>query len=374
MVLPIADDNSDRTTFPVVNVCLIAINVLVFVVFQDFGQNDKFTLAFSTVPAEILSGRDVVTEDRVVTMNTAEGQRQVLMPGLQETPIPVYLTLLTAMFMHGGIAHLLGNMWFLWIFGDNIEHDLGRGRYVVFYLLCGILASLAHVMLNTEGPNAMIPSLGASGAISGVMGAYMLLHANRRVTVLLFRVITQVPGYVAVGIWFLFQVISGMGIIGGSDTGVAYGAHIGGFLAGLLPRQAFHDRAEPHPRAPVETLAATIAPCHETGIVVQCDSKSPWAKKRNGACRQEQGMSYYSRPTLSSRSWRFSSPDPRRRRRGRIRACRSSRFGRPRPPVAPAACRTRDTNRTCHICQASPRYSRSSNGVGLPPGNKPEET
>ncbi len=239
MVFPIADDNSDRTTFPVVNVALIAANVLVFVLFQGLGSNTDFTFAFSAVPAEILSGRDVVTEDRIVEVSSIDGPQQVGMPGLRETPIPVYLTLLTAMFMHGGIAHLLGNMWFLWIFGDNIEHDLGRARYLAFYLLCGILASLAHVMLNTEGPGAMVPSLGASGAISGVMGAYMLLHWNRRVTVLLFRVVTDVPGFVAVGIWFLFQLISGLGMLGGMETGVAYGAHIGGFVAGVVLAKPF---------------------------------------------------------------------------------------------------------------------------------------
>jgi membrane associated rhomboid family serine protease len=239
MVFPIADDNSDRTAFPVVNVALIAANVLVFVLFQGLGSNTDFTFAFSAVPAEILSGRDVVTEDRIVEVDSIDGPQQLAMPGLGETPIPVYLTLLTAMFMHGGIAHLLGNMWFLWIFGDNIEHDLGRARYLAFYLLCGILASLAHVALNTQGPDAMIPSLGASGAISGVMGAYLLLHWNRRVTVLLFRVVTEVPGFVAVGIWFLFQLISGLGMLGGMESGVAYGAHIGGFVAGAVLAKPF---------------------------------------------------------------------------------------------------------------------------------------
>lgn len=234
MVFPIGDDNSDRTIFPVVTVVLIAINVFVFVVFQGMGANEAFTMAMSTVPREIITGRDIVTEDHVETVPTAEGPREVNIPGLKPTPISVYLTLLTAMFMHGGIAHLLGNMWFLWIFGDNIEEDLGRGRYIVFYLLCGLLASLAHVFLNTSGAGSQIPSLGASGAISGVMGGYLLMHPHRRVTVLLVRMVTQVPGYVAVGIWFAFQLISGLGMLGGASTGVAYGAHIGGFVAGAL--------------------------------------------------------------------------------------------------------------------------------------------
>lgn len=232
MVFPIGDDNSDRTTFPVVNVALIVINVLVFVVFQRMGENLDATLAYSTVPAEIVSGKDLVTDDERVEVDTPEGPREYLQPGLKETPISVYLTLLTSMFMHGGIAHLLGNMWFLWVFGDNIEHDLGKVRYLIFYLVCGILASLAHVAMNYRGPAATVPSLGASGAISGVMGAYLVLHPKRRVTVLLFRIVTQVPGFVAVGMWFVFQVISSLGVLGGMDTGVAYGAHIGGFIAG----------------------------------------------------------------------------------------------------------------------------------------------
>jgi membrane associated rhomboid family serine protease len=234
MVFPIGDDNSDRTIFPVVTLALIAINVLVFVLFQGVGSNERFTMAFSTVPAEIVTGRDLVTEDRQERVETVEGPREVLVPGLQPTPGSVYFTLLTSMFMHGGIAHLLGNMWFLWIFGDNIEEDLGRGRYIVFYLLCGLLASLAHVFLNTSGPGSQVPSLGASGAISGVMGGYLLMHPHRRVTVIMLRVVTQVPGFVAVGIWFAFQLISGLGMLGGAQTGVAYGAHIGGFVAGAL--------------------------------------------------------------------------------------------------------------------------------------------
>src|SRR5262245_28364716 len=236
MVLPLGDDNSDRTIFPWVTVGLIAVNVLVFVLFQGLGANDDFTYAFSAVPAEITSGHDLVTEDQVERVETRAGVQQVKVPGLKRTPGSVYLTLLTSMFMHGGIAHLLGNMWFLWIFGDNIEQDLGRGRYLAFYLVCGLLASLTHIAFNF---NSQIPSLGASGAISGVLGAYLLLHSQRRVTVLMFRVVTQVPGWVAVGLWFAFQVIEGLGVLGGAGTGVAYGAHIGGFVAGLALAKVF---------------------------------------------------------------------------------------------------------------------------------------
>ncbi|MHB0957044.1 MAG: rhomboid family intramembrane serine protease [Pirellulaceae bacterium] len=232
MVIPLSDDNSDRTSFPIINVALIVANVLVFVLFQAMGSNEKFTMAYSMVPHEIVTGRDVTTRARTVQVSSVEGPQQVIIPGLEKTPIPVYLTVLTSMFMHGGIAHLVGNVWFLWIFGDNIEQNLGRVRYLVFYLLCGILASLAHVLLNGTGPTALIPTLGASGAISGVMGAYLVMHPRRAVTVLLLRVITQVPGFVAVGLWFVFQVISSLGVLGGMETGVAYGAHIGGFVAG----------------------------------------------------------------------------------------------------------------------------------------------
>jgi len=241
MVFPIADDNTDRSSFPLVNISLIIANIFVFVVLQGMGSNIDFTYAYSTVPAEIVSGEDLVSDDRIVRMDTGRGTQEVKVPGLRETPVSVYLTLLTSMFMHGGLMHLAGNMWFLWIFGDNIEHDLGRARYLAFYLSCGLLASLAHVVMNTQGESALIPCLGASGAISGVMGAYLVLHPHRRVTVLLFRIVTQVPGFVAVGIWIVFQIISSMGVLGGmgSGGGVAYGAHIGGFIVGAVLAKPF---------------------------------------------------------------------------------------------------------------------------------------
>jgi membrane associated rhomboid family serine protease len=236
MVFPLYDDNSDRTTTPVVNYVLLAINILVFVFLQGLGSNDRFTYAFSTVPQEIVTGQDVRTPDRVAVYPT--GQR-VLIPGLQATPFTVYLTLITALFMHGGYAHLLGNMLFLWIFGDNVEHRMGHVRYLIFYLICGVLASLAHVfstvIFATQQSSLLIPSLGASGAISGVLGGYLVLHPTRRVTVILFRFLTDVPAYVAIGVWFAFQLISGLGLLGGSEQGgVAYAAHIGGFIAGLV--------------------------------------------------------------------------------------------------------------------------------------------
>ena len=248
MVFPLWDDNSDRTSIPWVNYAIIALNVFVFVFLQKLGSDTGFTYSFSTVPAEIMSGHDVVTPARVVEY---AGQR-ILIPGLGETPFSVYLTLFTSMFMHGGIAHIGGNMLFLWIFGDNIEDRMGHVRYLIFYLLCGVIASLAHVFTTAafagEQSDLLVPSLGASGAISGVLGGYILIHPTRRVTVILFRFLTDVPAYVAIGIWFAFQLISGLGMLGGGSQqgGVAYAAHVGGFLAGLVLIK-FFDRGRAAP-------------------------------------------------------------------------------------------------------------------------------
>ncbi len=145
-MFPISDDNSDRHITPIVNYVFIAINIFVFIFLQGMGANLGFTYAFSTVPAEVITGTDIVTQAQVLT-DPNTGQR-FQVPGLQPTPIHPWLTLITSMFMHGGWGHLLGNMLFLWIFGDNIENRLGHTRYLVFYLLCGILASLSHVIVN----------------------------------------------------------------------------------------------------------------------------------------------------------------------------------------------------------------------------------
>ena len=235
MIFPIGDDNTGRTQTPYVTYLLIALNVLVFVFAQGLGGNDDFTYAFSTVPAEIVSGEDKVTPDRVERVMTPVGEQQMHVPGLKPTPLTVYLTLLTSMFMHGSIAHIFGNMLFLWIFGDNLESVLGSVRYLAFYLICGLVASLAHVFMNMSGPDALVPSLGASGAISGVLGGYILLFPGNRVKVILLRAITEVPAYVALGLWILLQVVSASGFLGegAQQGGVAYSAHIGGFIAGL---------------------------------------------------------------------------------------------------------------------------------------------
>ena len=243
MLIPIGDDNSDRRIRPYVNYAFIAVNVLVFVFLQGFGTNDRFTYSFSAVPQEILTGRDIVTEDRILV--DPASREMIRLPGLGRTPLTVYLTLLTSMFMHGGLTHIGGNLLFLFIFGDNIEDRLGHGRYAVFYLLCGVLASLAHVFTSALiSSNLLVPSLGASGAISGVLGGYLLLFPRRRVRVIVFRFLTQVPAVVAIGIWFLFQLVNGLGVLGaGSQAGgVAYAAHIGGFVAGLALIKLFVPR------------------------------------------------------------------------------------------------------------------------------------
>jgi len=234
-MIPISDDNSGRTLTPLVNYVLIAVNIAVFVLLQGMGTNDRFTYAFSTVPQEIVTGKDVVTEGR--TVRDPESGESVEVPGLQPMAMTVYLTLLISMFMHGSLAHLGGNMLYLWIFGDNLENVLGHVRYLVFYLVCGVLASLAHVFTTaaTHG-NMLVPSLGASGAISGVLGGYMLLFPGGRVRMLVRGGATNMSALAAIGVWFLFQVVAGMGMLGGGSStgGVAYAAHVGGFVAGLV--------------------------------------------------------------------------------------------------------------------------------------------
>jgi membrane associated rhomboid family serine protease len=245
MLLPLGDDNRDRHITPVVNYILIALNILAFVFWQDMGTNIPVTFGYATVPEEILTGTDLITRS-VLVENPITGQDE-LQPGLQATPIPVYLTLITSMFMHGGWAHLGGNMLFLWIFGDNIENALGHKRYIIFYLLCGVIASLAHVFsASFLNQSTLVASLGASGAISGVLGSYILLFPRRGVHVWFLLGIITLPALIVVGFWFVFQVINGMGMLGGEETagGVAYAAHIGGFLAGLILVKFFHRRID----------------------------------------------------------------------------------------------------------------------------------
>ena len=226
-MLPIGDQD-EPGGLPLVNIAIIAINVLVFVLLQ--LPSDAFTMAYSAIPAEITTGKDLIgptpitlPDGTVETLEQADG------------PEPIWLTLFSSMFMHGGWAHLGGNMLFLFIFGDNVERRLGSILYIAFYLICGLAASFAQIAVNTD---SIIPSLGASGAISGVLAGYLVYFPQNRVRVLVgFRYVTEVPALMMIGLWFLLQFISGIGSIAVTDEttgGVAYWAHIGGFVAGLV--------------------------------------------------------------------------------------------------------------------------------------------
>jgi membrane associated rhomboid family serine protease len=225
---PIGDDNTERRLTPVVNYALIAINILVYL--YQIGHPD-FTLGYSVVPAEITQGRDIVGPVRGV-------KGLYLAP----SPTPIYLTMLSSMFMHGGLLHIGGNMLYLWIFGDNVEDRMGHLKYLIFYLLCGILASVTHIFFS---PNSMIPSLGASGAIAGVLGAYLVLFPRQGVRVFQFGLIVEVPALIVIGLWGLLQFVSGFGSVGREGGGVAYMAHIGGFVAGVLLVFLFRNPPEP---------------------------------------------------------------------------------------------------------------------------------
>ena len=201
-MFPIGDDNSARRTFPVVTYALIALNVLFF--FVETSGGDAFIMKWAFVP-----------------------RRFVANPGA-DAP-----TLFTSMFMHGGWLHLGGNMLYLWIFGDNVEDRFGHIKFIVFYLLCGLAATFAQLAFSA-GSN--VPNLGASGAIAGVLGSYILLFPQGRVKVLQGQRVIQVPALIVIGLWIVLQFFSGIGSISNTAEtgGVAYMAHIGGFLAGVV--------------------------------------------------------------------------------------------------------------------------------------------
>jgi membrane associated rhomboid family serine protease len=238
MLFPYGDDNSDRHSTPIVTYALIVANILVFILLQKFGANDLFTYGYSTVPAEILTGKDIIS-DGGITIDKLTGIENHL-PPLYATKIHVYLTTITSMFMHGGIGHLLGNMLYLYICGDNIENRIGKVRFIVFYLLTGIIASLSHVFsVYFSHASTLVPCLGASGAISAVMGAYLFLYPQNKIKAIFLYMPVQVPAFIALGLWIIFQIVNGLGIIGGKGDSVAYAAHIGGFIAGFLLINAF---------------------------------------------------------------------------------------------------------------------------------------
>ncbi len=218
-MFPIGDENERGSGVAFVTMGLIALNVLAFLF--EINQPTEAALqsfieAWGVVPREYSIGRD-------------------LAPSI---PAPFWTTLLTSMFLHGGWGHLGGNMLFLWIFGDNLEHRLGHLRFGMFYLICGLAAGLAHILANSNSP---IPTVGASGAISGVLGGYLLMFPRNRVYVMTWGGVAAVPAMLMLGLWILLQFINGVGTVAETPEtgGVAYLAHIGGFIAGLLLAPVF---------------------------------------------------------------------------------------------------------------------------------------
>ena len=229
-MFPIGDDNSDRTITPFVNYAFIGINILVFVLLQGLGGNDAFSYAYSLVPKEVTDGIDITG---VQIVRDSLGQAAEIRH--YETKLPVYFNFLSSMFMHGSIGHIFGNMLFLFVFGDNLENLLGHIRYIAFYLVCGFAAALAQVVMDTD---SIIPMLGASGAISGVLGGYLVLFPQRKVRAIIFNFLTEVPAFVALGLWIVYQIV--LGYFTSAETGgVAYAAHIGGFVAGAALIKVF---------------------------------------------------------------------------------------------------------------------------------------
>jgi len=200
-MFPIGDDNSARRTFPLVTYGLIALNVLFF--FVELSGGEPFIMKWSFVPHRFLAN-----------------------------PAGDFPTLFTSMFMHAGWLHLGGNMLYLWIFGDNVEDNFGHLKFIIFYLLCGLAATFAQLAFSLSSD---VPNLGASGAIAGVLGAYILLFPKGQVRVLQGQQVIPMPALIVIGIWFVLQFFSGIGSIGNAaEGGVAYMAHIGGFVAGLV--------------------------------------------------------------------------------------------------------------------------------------------
>jgi len=225
MLIPIGDDDRRLSGPAFVTVGLVVANLLSFFLWQGAGANEVAMYGWTVIPAEITSGVDLLQTQYV----DAAG-RNVPIPQAPG-PSPVYLTVLSAMFMHGGYAHLFGNLLYLWIFGDNVEHRLGGSKFFGFYLFCGIIATLIQVALVPDG---VIPNLGASGAIAGVLGAYIVFFPKNRVHALFVYAIVSVPAIVAIGLWIVLQFFNGWGAIIATESlgGIAYGAHIGGFLTG----------------------------------------------------------------------------------------------------------------------------------------------
>jgi membrane associated rhomboid family serine protease len=239
-MFPIRDDNPHFLT-PVVTYVLIAANVLAWALLQGFGTEPGLSASvcrLGLIPGELLQ-------------TAPPGARVPVGPNMVcVLSEPAWYTPFTSMFMHGSWFHLLGNMWFLWIFGNNVEDSMGHVRFVVFYVLCGLAAAAAQTLAD---PESIIPMVGASGAIGGVMGAYVLLYPRVHVHMLVvlgFYVTTiAVPAMFMLGYWFLVQLLSGWTSIGAEGGGVAFWAHVGGFVAGAALVLVFRDRRllERHP-------------------------------------------------------------------------------------------------------------------------------
>jgi len=234
MLFPISDDNRAhaRRGRAWGTLALVVLNLAVFFVLQQ-GGNNAFTYGYSVVPLELTTGQDLVGSEVVLVTDNVTGEQQRVEIPQAPGPSPIYLTVLTAMFMHGGFGHLFGNLLYLWIFGDNVEHRFGHVPFLAVYLACGLVATLAQVAVD---PASVVPNLGASGAISGVLGAYLVLFPHNRVRVVVFFVVVTVPALVVLGLWIATQLLNGWGATMASEEtvgGVAYMAHIGGFLTGV---------------------------------------------------------------------------------------------------------------------------------------------
>jgi membrane associated rhomboid family serine protease len=240
-LFPISDDNP-RARFPLATVTLIGMNLFVWIAVQGLGSTQMLAESlchYALIPGELL-GR--AGAGAVIPLG------EDLVCRLDGTSRPT--SLFSSMFMHGGWFHLLGNMWFLWIFGDNVEDAMGPVRFVIFYLLCGLAAALAQIASN---PSSLVPMVGASGAIGGVMGAYALLYPHARVKLLIFLgvIVTTVavPAIFMLGYWFLLQLLQGIPALGADGGGVAFWAHAGGFLAGVALVLVFRRRPRRRPPA-----------------------------------------------------------------------------------------------------------------------------
>ena len=222
MLFPIADDNKGVSGPAYVTWALLAANIAVFLLQM---SDESITSGWSIIPREITTGVDLV-DTQFVTV----GGEQVPVPQAPGPPI-IYLTLLTHMFMHGGFGHIFGNMLYLWIFGDNVEHRFGHFLFFVFYIISGLVAALAQLMVSPDG---VVPNLGASGAIWGVMGAYVVLFPRNKVKAIVFYMIVSIPSVFVIGMWAALQIYQSVNTSGdGQLGGVAHLAHIGGLVAGL---------------------------------------------------------------------------------------------------------------------------------------------